>query len=215
VLGLGAGLVTAAVQRTGWLDGQARMDRTGCGSGCAAAPASAPASETSAEVVLASAGAVGGTATLVAAPAVEPAVSRPDRWRVRALARELRIVGRRLALYFLGFTTLGYLVIEAIPTGVLQGWLGGRGIGAVLVAALLGIPAYVNTEGSLPLLASLIDGGMGQGPAMAFLVTGAGTSVGAVGGMLVIARGRVVALTVGILLGGAVALGAITDLLLR
>jgi uncharacterized protein len=73
---------------------------------------------------------------------------------------------------------------------------------------------YVNTEGSLPLLAGLMDGGMGPGPAMAFLVTGAGTSIGALSGMLLIARRRVVVLTLALLLGGAVALGSVTQLLL-
>jgi uncharacterized membrane protein YraQ (UPF0718 family) len=48
---------------------------------------------------------------------------------------------------------------------------------------------------------------MGAGPALAFLVTGAGTSIGAISGMLVIARARVVALVVGSLVVGAIVLG--------
>jgi uncharacterized membrane protein YraQ (UPF0718 family) len=59
---------------------------------------------------------------------------------------------------------------------------------------------YLNSDGSLPLVASLMDGGMSPGAAIAFLITGAGTSVGAVSGMLVIARWRIVALVVGTLL---------------
>ncbi len=78
---------------------------------------------------------------------------------------------------------------------------------AVPLAALLGIPVYLNTDGSLPLVATLMDGGMGAGPALAFLVTGAGTSIGAISGMLVIAHARVVALTIGLLFAGAVLLG--------
>jgi hypothetical protein len=42
---------------------------------------------------------------------------------------------------------------------------------------------------------------------MAFLTTGAGTSVGAISGMLLIARRRVVGLVVACLLAGAVVLG--------
>lgn len=83
---------------------------------------------------------------------------------------------------------------------------------AVPLAALLGIPVYVNSEGSLPMVASLMQGGMGSGAAMAFLITGAGTSIGAVSGMLLIARWRVVALVTGSLLVGAIATGYLTPL---
>ncbi len=49
---------------------------------------------------------------------------------------------------------------------------------------------------------------------MAFLVTGAGTSLGALSGMLLIARRRVVGVTLASLFTGAVALGWVTQLLL-
>ena len=39
---------------------------------------------------------------------------------------------------------------------------------------------YLNTDASLTLVARLRDGGMGAGAALAFLVTGAGTSAGAI-----------------------------------
>lgn len=200
VLGLVAGGVAAVLQRTGWLDGQARMAAPACGSSCTTDTAVAPPR----------------TALSVGpgAAAVTEVGTWGQRLQLRRFGREVLAVGRRLALFFLGFTALGYLLIEAIPTAVLQSWLGGDDLGAVVVAALLGVPAYLNTEGSLPLLAGLVEGGMGPGPAMAFLVTGAGTSVGAIGGMLVIARRRVVALTVALLFAGAVALGAVTQFLL-
>jgi uncharacterized protein len=210
-LGIAAGAITAVIERTGWLEGQARFAVAGCGTTCRDEPLTAPtASAVPAPVLAASSRLSGGPG----AAAVTEFVTWRQRTRVGELGRSVVVVGRRLALFFLGFTTLGYLMIEAIPTVWLQSWLGGDGWSAVLAAAVLGIPAYVNTEGSLPLLAGLIEGGMGQGPAMAFLVTGAGTSVGAIGGMLVIARRRVVGLTVAILFVGALALGAATQLLL-
>ena len=85
--------------------------------------------------------------------------------------------------------------------------LGGDSPLAVPLAAVLGIPAYINTEGSLPLVATMLDGGMGPGPALAFIVTGAGTSIGAISGLFVIARIRVVALVVAMLFAGALILG--------
>ena len=79
---------------------------------------------------------------------------------------------------------------------------------------MIGVPAYINTEGSLPLVATMIDGGMGPGPALAFIVTGAGTSVGAISGLFVIARVRVVAMVVAMLFVGALLLGWTGQLLL-
>lgn len=202
VLGLAAGAIAGALQRTGWLENQARM----------AAP---PAPGRTLPVLSPGPGAAAiteftpGWAADVTSLPVSPPTSKH-----RDFLRDLRTTGKRMAVFFLGFTTLSYLLIELIPTVWLQDWLGGDGIWSVVAAAILGIPAYVNTEGSLPLLAGLTEGGMSPGAAMAFLVTGAGTSIGAVTGMLVIARRRVVGLTVAILFGGAIALGALTQVVL-
>jgi uncharacterized membrane protein YraQ (UPF0718 family) len=57
-------------------------------------------------------------------------------------------------------------------------------------------------------------GGMGPGPAIAFLITGAGTSIGAISGGLMIARWRVIAIVVGMLWVGAVVAGFIAQLVL-
>jgi uncharacterized protein len=126
----------------------------------------------------------------------------------------LMVNGKRLGILFFGFTALGYLLIRLIPTDVLTTLLGDDSVLAVPLSALLGIPVYVNSDGSLPLVASLMDGGMGAGAAMAFLITGAGTSVGAMSGMLLIARWRVVALVVAALVVGATVTGYLTPLFL-
>jgi uncharacterized membrane protein YraQ (UPF0718 family) len=55
-----------------------------------------------------------------------------------------------------------------------------------------------------------MHGGLGAGPAMAFLVTGAGTSAAAIAGGLLIARWRVLAIVVGVLWIGAIGLGLAT-----
>jgi hypothetical protein len=117
-------------------------------------------------------------------------------------------------MFFFGFTAVGYLAIEAIPTAWLTDYLGDGSLLAVPLAALLGVPAYINTEASLPLVATLMDGGMGPGPAMAFLVTGAGTSIGAISGLFVIARKRVVGLVVALLFAGALLMGSFAQLVL-
>lgn len=88
----------------------------------------------------------------------------------------------------------------------------GQPLGSVPLAALIGIPVYLNTEGSLPLVASLLDGGMSPGAALAFLITGAGTSIGSISGMLPIAHWRIVALVVGTLFVTALATGWLATL---
>ncbi|MFZ2480658.1 MAG: permease, partial [Propioniciclava sp.] len=137
--------------------------------------------------------------------------AEPATWRRFGVA--LATNGRRLAVYFLGFAALGYLVIRILPTGLLTTWLGaGNPVWSVPLAALLGVPVYLNTDASLPLVATLLDGGMAPGAGIAFLITGAGTSVGAISGMLVIARWRIVALVIGTLLVTATAAGWLAGL---
>jgi uncharacterized membrane protein YraQ (UPF0718 family) len=94
-----------------------------------------------------------------------------------------------------------------MPTGGLVQMLGDNRLWGVPLAALLGVPLYLSTEASLPMVAALMAGGLGSGPAMAFLIGGAGTSLGAITGALLIARRRVVALVVALVFAGAVVLG--------
>ena len=199
VLGLAAGGVTDLLERTGWLAGQARMRPAGCAHG--ACPASAPAADP-----VPPAGNGGAPAAIRTGVAA--------RLRLTELAHELAGPGLRLALYFLGYSAVGYLLIELLPTGLLTGLLSGHSAASIVLAATLGIPVYITTEASLPMVAALIHGGLGLGPAMAFLVTGAGTSIGAITGAFVIARARVIALVVGLLFAGALGLGAITGAIL-
>lgn len=189
-LGLAAGGVAAAVERTGWLRDQTRVrPESSCGT-------------SECEV---------GAPALVGAGPGTPSVAQMQEerrdFKLGEFARELRSVGARLTGFFLAFTTIGYLVIEAIPTAWISEWLGSGSTFALPLAALLGIPAYVNTEASLPLVAALVAGGMSKGAALSFLVTGAGTSIGAIAGLLVIARRRVVSLVVALLFAGALAMG--------
>jgi hypothetical protein len=66
----------------------------------------------------------------------------------------------------------------------------------------------------MPLVRAFMDAGMSQGAALAFLITGSGTSIGALAGALTIARWRVIAIVLGTLVTGAILLGLAYDLLL-
>jgi len=186
--GLLGGLAAWWLERRGLLEGQARVKAPTAVAGCCVEPApTVPVRPPAGGLLLLH------DVTVVPALAAQATSVRFGR----ALVANLR----KLAVYFFGFAALGYLVIRIIPTEVLTDLLGqGNPVWSVPLAALLGIPVYLNSDGSLPLVASLMDGGMSPGAAIAFLITGTGTSVGAVSGMLVIARWRIVALVVGTLL---------------
>lgn len=114
-----------------------------------------------------------------------------------------------------------FLVAGTLVAAVLQWKLDPQRVAAWLerhrwgvpLAATLGLPLYVNTDASLPLVRAFLDNGASAGAALAFLITGAGTSVGAVAGALAIARIRVITLVVGTLWLGAIVFGLGYDLL--
>ncbi|HZW04542.1 MAG TPA: permease, partial [Anaerolineaceae bacterium] len=142
-----------------------------------------------------------------------PAQSRPAVTLRRWVDESYR-TGRQLLVMFLGFAFLGYFINGLVPAAWVAAVFGGENVYSVPLAATLGLPFYINSEGSLPLVRALIDNGMSQGAALAFLITGAGTSIGALGGALTIARWRVVGIVVGTLWAGSVLLGYLYDLLL-
>ena len=137
-------------------------------------------------------------------PGVPPAV----------FATELLTSGKRLLLMFLGFAFVGYFLNGLIPASWVAAVFGSGNIYNVPLAATLGLPLYINTEASLPLIRALLDNGMSQGAALAFMISGAGTSIGAIAGALTIARWRVIALVVGVLWLGAIVSGFAFDLAL-
>jgi uncharacterized membrane protein YraQ (UPF0718 family) len=121
--------------------------------------------------------------------------------------------GKRLLVMFLGFAFIGFFLNGLIPDEWVRTLFGAGNSFSIPLAATLGLPLYISSEGSLPLILSMIDGGMSQGAAMAFLITGAGTSIGAVTGALTIARWRVIALVVGTLWVGAILTGYFYNLI--
>jgi uncharacterized membrane protein YraQ (UPF0718 family) len=126
--------------------------------------------------------------------------------------QELFIDGKRLLVMFGGFAFVGYFLNGLIPTSWVISLFGSGNIYNVPLAATLGLPFYINSEASLPLIRAMLDNGMSQGAALAFLISGSGTSIGAITGALTIARWRVVGLVVGMLWIGAIISGMLFNL---
>jgi uncharacterized membrane protein YraQ (UPF0718 family) len=130
------------------------------------------------------------------------------------IALETFKTGKRLLLMFLGYAFIGYFINSLIPAEWVAKIFGQGNMFSVPFAAVLGLPLYINTEASLPLVRALIDGGMSQGAAMAFLITGAGTSIGAITGALSIARWRIIGTVIATLLIGSTLLGYLYNFLI-
>lgn len=218
-LGVAGGLAAHVAEGAGLLRNQARfMERLEAApavSAVAAVSAVTPAVEVGSPAPACGCGSRTPAASM-GPGAASVAEFRPwwERRRLDQFARETALMGRKMLVLFVGFAAIGYAVIGLIPTAWMTTLLGGSSPLSVVVAATAGIPFYISGEGSLPLVASLMHGGMGAGPAMAFLITGAGTSVGAISGGLLIARWRVLAIVVGTLWVGAVAFGLLAGVVL-
>ena len=153
--------------------------------------------------------------TTLTLPVISPlptATSKPTVTFQKA-TREFFDTGWKLLLTFFGFAFIGYFLNGLIPSAWIQSLFGSGQIYSVPLAASLGLPFYLNTESSLPLVLGLVDAGMSPGAALAFLITGAGTSIGAFTGALTIARWRVIAIVIGTLWVGAILSGMLYNLI--
>ena len=199
LLGLLGGMIAHFAESRGWLKDQARM-----------------ASKTPSL----SLGIMGGPAPLdlpvIAQAPVETAQCscgtsseevRKPVVTTRLFLSEVWNVSKRLLPLFFGFTFVGYLLNGLIPVVWITSLFGAGHAYSIPLAATLGLPFYINTEASLPLVRAMLDSGMSQGAALAFLITGAGTSIGALGGALTIARWRVIAIVLGTLWVGSMLIG--------
>jgi len=217
LLGLLGGMLAEFFEARGWCANQTRCpqqaahDRTGVGNQKPAQPAADPGCESSERVSRFSMAAVteqhSANKNCSSNPGIRPVTAR--QWVI-----EIYRTGKQFLVMFVGFAFLGYVLNGLIPPAWVAAIFGTGNAYSVPLAATLGLPFYLNTEGSLPLVRALIDGGMSQGAALAFLISGAGTSVGAIAGALTIARWRVVTLVIGTLWVGAMVMGYAYDLLL-
>ena len=136
----------------------------------------------------------------------EPA--RRAKFRTEAL-RVTAFLGKWLALAYL----LESLMIAWLPAGLVAQAVGGAGIEPIAIAALVGVPAYLNGYAALPLVAALIEQGMQPGAALAFLVAGGVSSAPAALAVWALARPPVFGLYLGFALGGAFLAGVLFEAL--
>lgn len=214
LLGLAGGAIASFAEGRGWLANQARMAPSmvpAVSLGIVASPSGIGLPVIAQTMETAQCGCTPVTTQLpiVAQPAVQPGKRAVN---VQGFIHEMYSVTRRLLPLFFGFTFVGYLLNGLIPTAWMTSLFGTGRAYSILLAATLGLPFYINTEASLPLVRAMLESGMSQGAALAFLITGAGTSIGALGGALTIARWRIIALVIGTLWLGSILLGSLYNL---
>ena len=127
----------------------------------------------------------------------------------RDFGRTARLLGQWLTLAFV----LESLMLAVLPADLIAAQLGGEGIGPILLATLVGVPAYLNGYVALPLVSALIEQGMQPGAAMAFLVAGGVTSIPAAIAVWALVRPRVFLLYLGLSLTGAFLAGVLFRML--
>jgi hypothetical protein len=131
--------------------------------------------------------------------------SEPDR---RATFRTEFVAN---AIFLLKWLALAYvleaLLVSYVPADLIASLVGGPGVVPIATAALVGMPAYLNSYVAPPLLAGLMEQGMSAGAAMAFMVAGAVSSIPAMLAVFSLVRPRVFATYLGLGVSGAILSG--------
>lgn len=121
------------------------------------------------------------------------------------MGRTFLFLGKWLALAFL----LEILMLAYVPADWIAQFLGGNGFAGIALAAVVGVPAYLNGYAALPLVTGLVDSGMDPGAAMAFLIAGGVSSFPAAIAVFALVRLPVFAAYLLLAFTGAVASGMI------
>lgn len=72
---------------------------------------------------------------------------------------------------------LAGLIKAFMPESLVQRWIGGRGLGSISRAALVGVPLPICSCGAIPTALALHRGGAGRGPTTAFLIGTPGVGI--------------------------------------
>lgn len=106
------------------------------------------------------------------------------------------------------------LLVHYVPASFIAGLVGGEGVQPIALAALVGMPAYLNAYVAPPMLAGLMEQGMSQGAAMAFIMAGAVSSVPAMAAVWSLVKPQVFVTYIALGLGGAILSGIVFQMVM-
>lgn len=119
-------------------------------------------------------------------------------------------------LFLLKWLALAYvleaLLVHYVPADLIARLVGGTGIVPIATAALVGMPAYLNSYVAPPLLAGLVEQGMSVGAAMAFMIAGGVSSIPAMAAVWSLVKPGVFAAYLMLGVSGAILAGLVFQL---
>ena len=95
------------------------------------------------------------------------------------------------------------LMVAYISSDWIAAWVGDSNPFAIPLAAIVGVPSYLNGYAAIPLVSGLMDIGMSSGAAMAFVTAGAVSSIPAAIAVFALVKKPVFGLYLGIGLTGS------------
>ena len=132
-------------------------------------------------------------------------------WCERERLLAFRDSALKNALFLGKWLLLAYLVQalmrEYVPAEMIASVLGGDGLGPIVLAAIVGAPAYLNGYATVPLVDALLEQGMSNGAAMSFVLAGGVSCIPAAIAVWAVVKRRVFAAYLGIALVGSVIAG--------
>jgi len=115
------------------------------------------------------------------------------------------------ALFLVKWLMIAYLfealMIEYNTTPYVAQFLGGDGISTIILAGLIGMPAYLNGYMAVGLMGGLVEQGMNPGAAMAFVIAGGVSSIPAAVAVWALVKPRVFGAYLGLAITGAIIAG--------
>ncbi len=137
-------------------------------------------------------------------------------WRFWAEAERretFRVTAVEQAIFLTKWLSLAYLLeglmIEYVPAEHVAGLVGGDGPMAVVIAALVGAPAYINGYAAPALVSGLMEQGMSAGAAMSFMIAGAVSCIPAMAAVWALVKREVFVTYVALGIGGAILSGLV------
>lgn len=122
---------------------------------------------------------------------------------------------KKVLLYFIIFIAIGRIVELLIPQEWIIALFSQDKIYSIPLGATIGLPLYISGSAALPLMKSFTNSGAGQGVLLAFLITGKGTGVPVIAGMLTILKKRAIIFYVLFVYLGGIMCGLIYQFLLN
>ena len=121
---------------------------------------------------------------------------------------------KKILPFFALFAAIGHMINQFVPAEMIMKYLGTGNSFAVPLLSLIGLPFYVSTISVAPLAQTLIAAGTSQGAVLAFMITGSGTSLGVIAGLLAIIKKNAILLYLAFLIGFSILFGYLFDLYL-